>query len=420
MALNREMSRSEFLAGSAAAAATLLLGGGLSGLAFAAGPGGDGLLVVVFLRGGADGLNFVSPLSGDDRKQYEQERPNLAMPLSGPGALLPLDDRFGLHPRAQALHKLFQEKRLAVVHAVGCPVNNRSHFDVRNIMELGLAEKRNNESGWLARALGGLDPALHLPAAAISPTLPTSLYDFARGFSVTDMGRLNLAGKPALQEQQQQVLESLYANGTSWLHSAGTEALRTMAFLQKAPGSDAEEKTLDYPKNEIGNRLHTLRQVLHADLGLRAATVDMGGWDTHKFQGVGADGTFANQVGQLSDGLGTFVQDLDAHFPLLAPKTTILVMTEFGRRLRENANRGTDHGHGGVFFVIGRGINGGRVYGKWPGLATEKLYERADLAVTTDYRQVIAEILRDRLGNVPIGTVFPGFRPGKLGLVKAS
>jgi uncharacterized protein (DUF1501 family) len=382
-------------------------------------------LVVIFLRGACDALNFVPPITGHDRKIYEQERPNLKMPLDSADGLLKLDERFGIHPKAKFFHSLFQEKKLAVIHAVGSPLASRSHFDAQNFMELGLIENQNIGKGWLTRLLevinspsheSAVDPAL--PALAAGPFLPTSLLGFEKAISVNDINRFNLGGFKTYQDSQQDVLTSLYASGKSRVHEAGASALLSLATLQKASQSHAKLKTtvgdpatpaFEYPKSEVANRLKTLAALMKLNLGLRISTVDMGGWDTHKFQGVGLDGVFAKQVEQLTEGLEAFWQDLQG----LRDSTRVLVVSEFGRRLRENANRGTDHGHGAVFFLMGAGVKGGKVFGRWPGLTTENLFERADLAATTDYRQVFSEASAPLLSTRKDVDLFPKFKAMK-------
>jgi uncharacterized protein (DUF1501 family) len=370
----------------------------------------DSILVVVFLRGGCDGLNLVCPLSGEDRKIYEQERPNLKMPIDGASAAFPLDPRFALHPKAKGLLRLFQEKKLAIIPATGLPSNTRSHFDAQNFMELGTPDKKSFESGWATRLLNASAPRdQNLPGIAVGSLIPISLYNFAGAVSVSDLGRLNLAAK-SKPEDHQAALASLYSEGDSYAHLAGRKTLTSLQLLQDSLKRDPLKES-DYPNNDFGKKLRTLSQLLRLPLGIRVASVDMGGWDTHKFQGAGLDGAFAKQVEQLSDGLDTFEKDLSSAAPEIHQRTTVVVMTEFGRRLRENANRGTDHGHGGVFMAFGAGIQGGKVLGKWPGLATEKLYDRADVAVANDFRQPLVEITANRFGIKQPGSIFPGFKP---------
>jgi uncharacterized protein (DUF1501 family) len=349
----------------------------------------DELVVVVFIRGGWDALNLVAPVAGPDRVIYEAERPTLQLPVTGPRALLPLDDRFGLHPSARALHGLFTAGRLAIVHAAGLPADTRSHFEAQAMLEAGVAARPVPSRGWLARWL-----ELHhrgsatgeLRGLAPSTLLPTLLEG--------DSGALALAGTQALQlgtkretaYAQRQALRRLYAHGDDVLGSHVRSVLDALDCLEGAAlGASGPES--EYPRSELANRLKLVAQLSRAKVGLRAVVVDVGGWDTHRNQGRGAEGPFAQSVGQLSEALGAFVNDL------AGTRLTLAVFSEFGRRLKENASQGTDHGHGGAMLVLGEGVRGGRVLGPWPGLANEALYQRADLAVTTDYRAVLGELL---------------------------
>jgi uncharacterized protein (DUF1501 family) len=423
-----KLNRAEFLGRALSAAAGIsLFGLPFVRSAFAAPDAArDSVLVVLFLRGACDGLSLVCPVAGADRKIYELERPNLKTPLDGPSAALPLAGgadsvaRFGFHPKAKGLHRLFQEKKLAVVPATGLTANSRSHFDAQNFMELGTPDKKTGGSGWATRLLDSIsaDHAEGLPGLAIGSLVPVSLYDFPRAVSVSDLGRLNLAAK-SKSEDHQSALQALYATGDDFAHRAGRETLGSLQLLQNSLKKNSLTDA-DYPKSDLGNKLKTLSHLLRLNLGIRVASVDMGGWDTHKSQGVGLDGTFAKQVEQLSDALDAFEKDLAANASAISSRVTVVVMTEFGRRLRENANRGTDHGHGGVFLAYGAGIQGGKVLGKWPGLATENLYERADVAVANDFRQPLSEILDHRFGVRRADSIFPGFKPGlAVGITRA-
>jgi uncharacterized protein (DUF1501 family) len=222
---------------------------------------------------------------------------------------------------------------------------------------------------------------------------------------VNNLNGFNLTGKADVQLEQRSALRSMY-EGSGWLSHYGMETLEAIDSLEGIrPDGYVPAHDANYPKNELGNRLRSLAQMIKLGLGIRAATVDMGGWDTHKDQ----NGVFANNVGQLSDALLAFYADMRDR------RATIVVMSEFGRRLKENASRGTDHGHGNVMMVLGERIRGGKIYGNWPGLKTEQLYDRADLAVTTDYRQVLSEVLAR---GAHLREVFPGYSHAPaLGLV---
>jgi uncharacterized protein (DUF1501 family) len=368
-------------------------------------------LVVVFLRGGCDALNFLAPLDGDDRKIYEDERPNIKMPTSGPGALIKIADHVGLHPSAEKLHELFRGSHLAFYQATGLTSNTRSHFDAQAYMELGTPDKKGTPTGWLTRHLlspGQPKSISPFTALNIGPLAPSSLLGFEHSLSLLNPQRVSVFnGDKNLQKDFLSSLRIAYTGETNlgssnWLTEVGQQTLNAIDTLSGLNTKDYQPpKGVEYPKCEIGNRLKTLAQIIRMDLGTQVATVDMGGWDTHKNQGQGTDGVFAKNVEQLSESLHAFYIDLAAG--QMTKKLTIVVMTEFGRRLRENANRGTDHGHGGLMMVIGEdlkgSLEGGKIHGQWPGIKTENLFERADLAVTTDFRVVLGDILKNRLHN---------------------
>lgn len=370
-------------------------------------------LVVIFLRGGCDGLNLVPPISGEDRAIYEAERPTIKIPISGDKAALRLDERFGLHPSAQTLYPLFQSKKLAVIHAVGLTADTRSHFDAQTYMETGTPDRRSTNSGWIARYLEGRKRlsagSQYLPEAlSVGGLPPTSLLSLADAGVIQQLGGIDLGANKNFHSAQKQALHSMYrksAKVPDWLATAGADTINLIELLEKTSvPPDAKVLSLDYAKGEIGNRLKTLSQLLKMRLGVGVATVDMGGWDTHKNQ----EGQFANNVLQLSQSLAAFYADLEIYG--LTKNLTVVVMTEFGRRLKENANHGTDHGHGGTMLVLGEHVNGGKVHGRWPGLKSEKLYDRADLAVTTDFRQILAEMLSSRLKVKKLDKIFPDYK----------
>jgi len=416
------VSRKKFFADGArdlcALGGAAMLSAGLVRLAFGA-ESSDEILVVLFLRGACDGLNLSPPIEGPDRELYEAARPNLRVPTKGDKAALPLDGRLGLHPAAKPLHELFTAGKLALVHAAGLTSDTRSHFDAQAFMELGTPDKKGTTSGWIARHLLNRSPAAapsFLTAVSLGSLTPNSLLGYPEVAVINNLDGFNIAGPKGLQNDQRDVLRRMYAGG-GWVARYGRETLDAIdAFESTSPGA-YKPAGRDYPKGEIGYRLRTLAQIVKMDLGLKIAAVDMGGWDTHKYQGDGSEGAFANLVGQLSQSLAAFHEDMNAGAPR---KVTVVVMSEFGRRLKENASRGTDHGHGNVMLVLGERVLGGKVYGRWPGLDNERLYERADLAVTTDYRAVLGELLDKRLGDGDVAKVFPGFADAaRLGLAAA-
>lgn len=388
--------------------------------AFASPESSNEIFVLVFLRGGSDGLSLVPPIAGPNRAIYEAERPSLKIPLSGPKAALPLTAELGLHPAAKPLHELFQSGKLAVVHAAGLSSHTRSHFDAQNFMELGTPDKKNTAEGWLTRHLlsrhSGPKP---MDALAVGSLLPTVLLAEPRSVVLNNPGGFNLGGKKEIEEAQRKALARMYGSGDSWLHRYGIETLKAIDWIESAHTGEYQPlAAANYPHGEIGNRMKVAAQMIKEGPGLDTIAIDMGGWDTHKFQGANAEGHFADLVGQLSESLAAFYNDLQGPAGY-SGRLTVVVMTEFGRRLKENANHGTDHGHGGVMLVLGDHVHGGKVHGKFPGLKSEELYERADLAVTTDFRQVLSEVLTTRLKNPRVEHVFPGYAGYKaLGVCK--
>ncbi|MDE3090160.1 MAG: DUF1501 domain-containing protein [Chloroflexota bacterium] len=406
-----KITRRQFLVGcSAAIAATA--GARLTQVAFAspdaiASPNEE-ILVVVFLRGGWDALNVVPPIDGADRGFYEHARATLKIPAQGANPALRLNAQFGLHPALAPLHDLYQARKLAVVHAVGMNADTRSHFDAMEYIERGTPGAKSTTTGWLTRHLA---TAPNLPSSILMPALsaasqPTALLGSPNAVAMSTPSDFSLDD----DGDQRAVLRKLY-RGDSWLHQAGAQTLHAIEVIEKAnPGEYTPTNGAEYPDGEFGDNLKTIAQMIKLNVGLQAVTVDLGGWDTHEHQGDGSIGYMAELLTQFAQGLRAFYTDLDGGADQdFANRLTVVVMSEFGRRLMENASHGTDHGHGSVMLALGGHINGGQVFGKWPSLRNDQLYERQDLAVTTDYRQVLSEILVRRLGNPNLSAVFPGY-----------
>lgn len=413
------MRRRNFLIGCSSAVAALATAR-ISSLSFAD-PGsanaGEGTLVVIYLRGGWDALSVLPPLAGDDRRHYEAQRPWLRIPAQGEGAALPLNEAFGLHPALNDLMALYHDERLAIVQATGMPLDTRSHFDAMRFMETGTPGQHNTPTGWLTRHLQNQPDAGNnrLRAVSVDTATTTSLLGSTEAVAMRDPADFLLVDDAGHRGKLTRVLAGLY-EGDSWLHNAGQRTVATIRNLEQFDLGNAPSTT-PYPEGEFGERLKTVAALLRRGLNLRVATVDFGGWDTHKWQGEGSTGYLADLLRQLGTGLATFYHDLENH-PLTG-RLSVVVMSEFGRRLAENASRGTDHGHGSAMFVLGGQVNGGRLYGQWPGLAPEQLYDRADLAVTTDYRQVVCEVLHSLTWNPQLDVVFPGFVPARpMGLMR--
>ena len=372
------------------------------------------ILITIFLRGGCDALNLIPPIAGSDRGYYVTARPELHLPTNGEGAALPLNSQFGLHPSAGGLFDLYQDNKLAIVQAVGLNEDTRSHFDAMTYMELGTPGSKSSTTGWLTRHLqtssaAGTHPLLPVVAANSLPQ--QSLVGYTSTTTMTDPDQFNLnTGPYSWREQHKSALEEMYANSSSELHQAGQQAIDVINAVDLADFDNYQPSNgAVYPNNSFGRRLKMVAYLVKLDLGLQVANVDLGGWDTHDNQGDGSGGYFSDQVETLSQGLSAFYADLDGcNGTTHNKKVTVAVMSEFGRRLRENDDGGTDHGHGGMMMILGQNVNGG-LYGNWPGLANPQLYDNADLAVTTDYRRVLSEILVKRLGNNNLDQIFPSY-----------
>jgi uncharacterized protein (DUF1501 family) len=349
--------------------------------------GSETALVTVFLRGGADGLNLVAPTF---EKDYYRLRPTLALRKT-----LPLDGRFGLHPALEPLHRLYTDGRLAIVHAAGSDDDTRSHFEAQDLMERAGRSDSGAAGGWLARHLRSKPGARGAVAAvAIGPTLPESLRGAPGACALESIEQVAL---PEASPEFTVALEALYRESGGGVGAAGQATFRLLERINRAKAAPAPP---GYPDTGFGAALREVARLLKADAGLEAACVDLGGWDTHYAQDAG----FSSLAGELAGGLAAFVHDAGPRME----RTVIAVMSEFGRRTYENATLGTDHGRGGVMFVLGGPVRGGRVLADWPGLGDGLLVGPGDLAVTTDYRDVLAELLEKALGNPRIAEVFPG------------
>lgn len=372
------------------------------------------ILVQVFLRGGWDALSFFAPLGGVDRGHYETARPDLKLATSGADRLLQLgNSSFGLHPAAEKLHELYGDKKLAVVQGTGLHLDTRSHFDAMAHMELGVMESTSSATGWITRHLQSatnLDGSAlfpHLSAGSLSPNALRGQTDVIAMNRPSDY-QLN-QGHWEWRNAHKVALRNMYSSENSAVYNSGVNALNAADIIENGNVGNYDDSA--YPNNSFGDNLSTIAQMIKLQLGLRVATVDLGGWDTHERQADSnpAAGHFAGQISTLSDGLHAFYSDLASYSTQTANRVTVVVMSEFGRRVRENADRGTDHGHGSCMLLLGGEVSGGKIFGTWPGLHTDQLYDNADLAVTTDYRQILSEIVVERMGNSNLDYIFPGF-----------
>lgn len=421
-----ELDRRQFLKTFGAGA--LVAGTGLPGLRLAlGGSGADDTLIVVFLRGGCDGLHLVPPTGGADRIEYEIARPDLQLPVSGVGSALPLANSgagWGLHPSAGALQALYQSGHLAVVLGCGMPEPvTRSHFDAQTTMELGTPGQQGIGSGWLSRHLAsmGMPASVPIPAVCADSMTGTSLLGSSETITMADGEDFRIEtsawgwnsrdhypdGPPAGFQGLVETLPQLW-NDSSALDQAGRQTLdalqliRPMDFHNYAPTNGAV-----YP-GRWGDQLKMLAQLIKSGVGLRVATVDLASWDTHNGQSY----QFENMVESLSAGLDAFYTDLaGAGAANYMGKVSVVVMSEFGRRVRENSSGGTDHGYGNVMLAMGGAVNGGQVYGlgSFAGLASEQRYHGEDVDVSVDYRRILSEAIIRRQGNNHLGHVFPGY-----------
>ena len=363
-------------------------------------------LVVLFQRGAADGLNIVVP---HGESAYYSMRPSIAIPRPNRGqeSCIDLDGFFGLHPSMSSFKPLWDQKHLAIVHAAGSPDNTRSHFDAQDYMESGTPGVKSTEDGWLNRAVRKPEPAA-TPFRAISMggTLPRALAGTAPAVAIGNINEFGVGGRGPAAAPLTNTFEAMYAQSVDTvLHGTGQETFEAVKMLKAAdPARYTPARGANYPRGRFGDSLRQLAQLIKANLGVEVAFADIGGWDHHVNEGS-VQGQLASVVRDFSQSITAFWTDLCD----LGEDTVLVTMSEFGRTARENGNRGTDHGHANVMFVLGGPVRGGRVYGQWPGLNQSQLYEGRDLALTTDFRRVLGEGVYRHLGNKDLATIFPGF-----------
>ncbi len=371
--------------------------------------GGKRKFVVLFQRGAADGLNIVVPWA---ESAYYRMRPSIAIPRPGAAgeSVLDLDGFFGLHPSLSAFKPLWEQKHLAIVHAAGSPDSTRSHFDAQDYMESGTPGVKATDDGWLNRCLHGETAgAKESPfrAVALGTNLPRILSGSVPAVAISNVNEFGVGGRGGnVASPASTSFESMYEQSVdSVLHGTGNETFEAVKMLKSAdPSRYTPAPGADYPRGRFGDSLRQTAQLLKADLGVEVAFTDIGGWDHHVNEGS-TQGQLANLLREFSQAIAAFWTDLGD----LGENTVIVSMSEFGRTARENGNRGTDHGHANVMFVLGGPVKGGKVYGQWPGLNDNQLYEGRDLALTTDFRRVLGEVVARHLGNRQLDAVFPGF-----------
>lgn len=374
-------------------------------MSFAAAESAGDILVCVFLRGGADGLNMVVPYS---ESLYYQNRKSIAIAQPGKNnGAVDLDGSFGLHPALAPLRELYDDGLFAPVIAAGLVHDTHSHFDAMEFMESGLPGSKHSTSGWIGRHLEsrGDDNTSPFRAISLGWDVPTSLRGPIPATALSSIEEFHFDSYEGRARNFQQTLIQMY-NGDGLADVAALQTVNALNTLSQAnvgdikPDNGAKYDDDDY----FALGLREIAKIIKADIGLEVACIDLGDWDTHEGQG-GVNGWMAGNLRYLANGLHAFVTDLGSRME----RVTIVVMSEFGRRIDENASGGTDHGHGNLMLALGGGIHGGMVHGDWPGLHPDQLYGPGDLDITTDYRTILAEILEMRLGNSNIGKVFPGY-----------
>jgi uncharacterized protein (DUF1501 family) len=370
------------------------------------------ILIVVFQRGAVDGLNVVIP---HGESAYYKLRPSIALPRPDRTdvSTIDLNGHFGLNPALRGLKPLWDTKQLAIVEAVGSPDPTRSHFDAQDYMESGTPGVKATYDGWLNRALPPEARISPLRAVSLSSDLPRTLRGRNEALAIGNLNDFQMQDKSVAA-----TFESMYGTSTDQVLNGTAretfDAVKMVQAMQQRPYLPSN--TAQYPRGRLGQSLQQIARVIKADVGLEVAFTDVGGWDTHVNEVAGQphQGQLANLLRDFGDALRAFSVDMGDRMADI----TVVTMSEFGRTARENGDRGTDHGHANVMLVMGGSVRGGKVYGDWPGLEPEQLYEGRDLNVTTDFRTVLSECVKHQLGNQNMASVFPGFNsPRPLGLM---
>jgi uncharacterized protein (DUF1501 family) len=364
-------------------------------------------LIAIFQRGAVDGLNMVVPFG---EAAYYDQRPSIAIPKPAAGnaeAAVNLDGFFALHPSLAPFKSLWDSKRLAIIHAAGSPDNTRSHFDAQDYMESATPGVKSTPDGWLNRYLQSKhDPENSLfRAVSMTQTTPRVMQGKAPTLAISNLADFTIrAGQNSANVQGG--FEAIYDETVNdVLGGTGKETFEAVNYLKKVnPAQYEPQNGALYPRTPFGNSLLQIAQLIKGGVGLEIAFTDIGGWDTHVNEGS-ARGQLGNLLQQFSNGISALYMDLGQRMD----EVVILTMSEFGRTVKENGNRGTDHGHANAMFVVGNGVRGGKVYGQWPGLKNDQLYEGRDLALTTDFRDVFAEIAQKHLGAANLNAIFPGY-----------
>jgi uncharacterized protein (DUF1501 family) len=421
------LDRREFLKSCGAAAAVGAVGGPsllFSQEAHAAANPFD-TVVMVFLRGGIDGLNLVTPTNGNDRTFYEEARPTLRIPATGTDAALPLtlaagtDTGFGLHPSAVGLRDLWVLGKLAIVQSCGlATVVTRSHFDAQAYLDQGTPGNLNVSTGWMTRAWQTQSAGISspMPLLAVASRQPNNMRGSTQSLSMPSPGDFAITsgapqwqafrtGMPVGTKGVTETMASLWA-GQSGVEISGQRADGSMRLIAQQGYTSTLPAT--WPTTTFARQLWTVAQSIRFNLGLRYAAIDLGGWDTHENQGTTGNSLYSNKIAELSQALTAFYNELNTTGEM--GRVTVIVQSEFGRRVRQNGSGGTDHGYGNPLLVIGGPINGRRMYGQWLGLDPQVLSPYfGDIPATTDFRRVFSELMIRRMGNNKLGDIFPGY-----------
>ncbi len=370
------------------------------------------VLVTIFQRGAVDGLSMIVPYG---ESEYYNLRRNIAVPRAGAtNGAINLDGFFGLHPSMQPLEGYWKDNKLAIVTSAGSPDNTRSHFDAQDYMESATPGNKGTRDGWLNRVMQTTSGKEDSPFRAVSMTqsLPRALYGKSPSVAMTNLGDFSI--KAGLYTTDLKGgFEGIYQqNAKDSLSETGKETFEAMNFLKQAnPAQYQPENGAAYPPTQFGRSMQQIAQLIKAGVGLEVAFTDTGNdirWDTHTNQG-GSQGQLANFLRTFSQAIAAFAQDLGKRMD----DVMLITMSEFGRTVRENGGRGTDHGHGNSMLILGNGVKGGKVYGEFKGLKSDKLYEGRDLDVTTDFRDVFAEAASKHMGVKDLSKVFPNYSAAK-------
>jgi uncharacterized protein (DUF1501 family) len=413
-----ELSRRQFLGAAAGVSAAAFFPAWLPKVVMAKSATSRDVIVSIFMRGGADGLSICAPFADP---AYAASRPTIAIPdptsaKAGKGINL---DGFFMFPQAMGgLMPAYQLKDLLVVHATGQLNVNRSHFDAQRFMEVGKPIDPTLVTGWLGRHLASVPPlkaTATLRGIGVASGLQKTLVGGPKTLPIADPTNYTIGGSAATQAQRIAFMQADYGTADEPLRSAALDATNTVSLLKSVNFAGyATANSAVYPASSFGKALRSVAVLIKADVGIEAAQVDIGGWDTHSAQDPVA-GSMSRTMQDFSNSLAAFYADVIS----TGYSVTVVAVSEFGRNVRENGSAGTDHGRGTVMFAMGKGIVGGRVLTKnWPGLAKENLESGQDLKVTLDYKDILSEIVQNRLGNPNLDLVFPTWKPTMLGVTR--